>query len=90
MTLARVFWLGFALPLLPVIVAVGASNDPRGVAPWLGLVLALATVYYAAVAVALWRAAPNTGRPTWRRLGRACAVLTGFMVVAVAFQFLQR
>lgn len=85
----RVFWFGFALPLLPLTAAIGVVKEarpPDGVVFSLFLLL---LIYQAWLAVVLWRCAPNTDRPLWRRLARILAVVLGLLTLTAALQQLQ-
>ena len=89
--LSKVFWLGYALPLIPIAIATRMVLERMDELPeWLLFALGVAVFLYNAwLVVSLWRCAPNSSRRTYYFLGRAFSVVLGISLFAAAMQLLR-
>ncbi len=85
--LGRVFWLGFALPFIPLLAGIGMYIGARLQIGAALTAFALLVVYAWWLVVSLWRCAPNTARPLYRRLARILAVVIILMLFTAATQY---
>src|SRR5688500_10319176 len=70
----KVFWLGYALPIFPVVIATNIAKELSAKSPssWVPFTIFIVIwVYYVWVAIFLWRCAPNSKGRVYLFLGRA-------------------
>lgn len=81
----QVFWLGYVLPIFPVVIATNIAKELGAKSPssWLPFIIFVVVwVYYVWIAISLWRCAPNSRGRVYLFLGRTWAVVLGIIILS--------
>ncbi len=81
----QVFWFGYMLTLFPVVIATNIAKElsVKSPASWVPfIVFVIVWLYYAWLAVSLWRCAPNASHKLFLWLGRGWSLILGIILLS--------